>query len=84
MNSKEKAKKRSLLKKFLPYYRRHIGTVLLDLFCAALTTLCDLALPMIVRAISNAAIYDIASLTLSLIGKCAALYLILRLVDTAA
>ncbi len=84
MNSKEKAKKRSLLKKFLPYYRRHIGTVLLDLFCAALTTLCDLALPMIVRTISNAAIYDIASLTLSLIGKCAALYLILRLVDTAA
>lgn len=79
-----RTKKSKLFKKFLPYYKRHIPILLLDLFCAALTTLCGLVLPMIVRTISGAATTDIATLTLSLIGKCAGLYLILRLVDTAA
>ena len=42
-----------LLKRFIPYYKPHIGTVALDLFCAALTTICELVLPLIMRYITN-------------------------------
>ncbi len=55
-----------------------------DLFCAALTTLCEIALPMIVREVTGAATDDIASLTLRLILSCGIFYIFLRVVDTAA
>ena len=38
-----------LLKRFVPYYRKYVGTMVMDLFCAALTTVCELVLPMIDR-----------------------------------
>ncbi len=72
------------IRRFLPYYRKYWGILLLDLFCASLTTLCELVLPMIVRRITDAATTDIALLTVSLIAKCGILYLVLRIIDTAA
>ena len=30
-----------LLKRFVPYYRNYMGILVMDLFCAALTTVCD-------------------------------------------
>lgn len=29
-----------LLKRFIPYYRKYVGVMCMDLFCAALTTVC--------------------------------------------
>ena len=55
-----------------------------DLFCAALTTICELVLPMIIRHITDTGLNDMASLTASLIGKMALLYLVLRIVDCTA
>ena len=55
-----------------------------DLLCAALTTVCELVLPMIVREITGIATEDIAGLTLELILKCGILYIVLRIIDTAA
>ena len=55
-----------------------------DLFCAALTTVCELVLPMLVRYVTNAGINDLASLTVGVVLKIGALYLFLRLVDAAA
>ena len=55
-----------------------------DLFCAALTTVCELVLPMIVRKITDAATAEVMSLTAELIVTCGVVYLILRLVDAAA
>ena len=55
-----------------------------DLFCAGLTTICELVLPLIVRKITSAATEDIASLTVDLILKCGIIYLVLRIIDTAA
>ena len=46
-------KKQGLLKKFLPYYKPHMPVMINDLFCAGLTTLCELVLPMIVREITG-------------------------------
>lgn len=73
-----------LIKAFLPYYKKYKGILFLDLFCAALTTVCELVLPMIVREITGKATEDIALLTVSLILRCSLLYLILRIIDTLA
>ena len=79
-----KARRFGLIKRFLPYYKKYRWILLLDLFCAALTTACELVLPMIVRKITTAATSDPMTLTIELILRCGALYLILRLVDTIA
>ena len=73
-----------LLKSFLPYYKKYKWIMVFDLFCAALTTVCELVLPMIVRKITDAATAEVMSLTAELIVKCGVLYLFLRLIDAAA
>ena len=73
-----------LFKRFLPYYGKHKGVIAMDLFCASLTTLCELVLPMILRYITNTGLNDIASLTVSVILRLGALYLVLKIVECAA
>ena len=51
-----------LVRRFLPYFRPYRGMLALDLFCAMLTTLCDLVLPMIVRSITGLASSSAAAL----------------------
>ena len=84
MEEKKKGKSLGLLRRFMPYYKKYKWIMVLDLFCAALTTVCELVLPMIVREITGAATDDIASLTVGYILRIGVLYLILRIVDTAA
>ena len=45
----------ALIRRFLPYLAKYKKTLFLDLFCAALTTLCDIVLPKIMSTITNAA-----------------------------
>ncbi|MBU4438407.1 MAG: ABC transporter ATP-binding protein, partial [Acetobacterium sp.] len=73
-----------LIKRFIPYYKKYKWILLLDLFCATLTTVCDLVLPLIVRFITNTAINDLTSLTVETILKLGLIYLILRLIDGVA
>ncbi len=80
----EKTSKGRLMRRFLPYYKKYWKIVVFDLFCAGLTTICELILPLIVRQITSAATNDIAALTAEMILRLGALYLILRLIDTAA
>ncbi len=84
----EKTEKRKsfyrLSKRFLPYYKKYWKIVVLDLFCASLTTVCELVLPQIVKLITGAATNDISTLTVSLILRCTFAYLILRIIDAAA
>ena len=83
----DKVKKKGnirLIKRFLPYYKKYKWILALDLLCAALTTVCELVLPLIVREITDAATSEPLALTVGLILRCGALYLILRLIDTAA
>ena len=56
----------------------------MDLFCAGLTTICELVLPMIIRYITNTGMTDLASLTVETILRLGLLYLLLRIVDTMA
>ncbi len=73
-----------LIRRFWPYQKKYRKTMALDLFCAALTCLCDLVLPLILRTITNTAMQDLAALTVGLILKLTFLYLVLRLIDAAA
>ena len=73
-----------LIRRFLPYFHKYRGVLAFDLFCAALTTLCDLALPMIVRNITDLANHNIALLTVDHVLRIGLLYLVLRAIDAAA
>lgn len=85
MKSNEKSYKTSvLIKRFMPYYKKYLPTVIFDLFCASLTTVCEIILPLIMREITNAGMSDISRLTVDFILKIGALYLVLRVIDAAA
>lgn len=73
-----------LLKRFLPYYRKYWKIVVIDLLCAGLTTICEMVLPMIMRYITNTGMNDLAALSVHVILRLAALYLVLRMIDTMA
>ena len=55
-----------------------------DLCCAALTTVCELVLPLIVRTITTRATYDVASLTVPFVLMMGGVYMLLRIIDAAA
>ena len=76
--------KTSLLRRFLPYLLRYKGILVFDLVCAGLTTLCELVLPLMLRAITNRAAQDLSSLTLAFILQVGAVYFVLRVIDAAA
>ena len=55
-----------------------------DLFCAGLTTICELVLPLIIKYFTNTAMDDISKLTLDMVLSLGALYLVLRAIDAPA
>ena len=74
----------TLLKRFVPYYRNYVGIMIMDLFCAALTTVCELVLPLILRYITNLGMNDLSALTVQTIVTIGALYFVLRVIDGMA
>ena len=73
-----------LVRRFLPYFRKYRKTMGFDLCCAALTTVCELVLPLIVRTITTRATYDVASLTVPFVLMMGGVYMLLRVIDAAA
>lgn len=73
----------ALLRRFVPYLTKYKGVMFFDLFCAALTTLCDIALPRIMGELTNAAGSG-AGLTVQFVLRLAGLYFILRVIDGVA
>ncbi len=72
------------MKTFLKYYKPYLGIVALDLFCASLTTVCELVFPKLVSFITDTAIQTPHLLLMSTVFKIGGLYLFLRLIDTIA
>lgn len=68
----------------MPYYKPYLGILMKDFGCAALTTICELVLPIIMRYITNTGMYHFEMLTVQLILKLATLYFILRIIDCLA
>ena len=70
-----------LFRRFVPYFSKYKTTLYLDLFFASLTTLCELALPLILRKIATVGMEDAALLTKELIWQMAGIYFVLRIID---
>ena len=75
---------KELTGRFWPYFKPYRSTLFMDLFCAALTTVCEVILPLIIRQITNIALQDIALLTTKFILQMGLLYFALRVVDSIA
>ena len=84
MKTTEKYKTSYLIKRFVPYYKKYKWTLIADLLCASLTTVCELVFPMMVRYITNTAMRNIAELTVKTVVIISVIYMILRIIDTAA
>lgn len=73
-----------LIRRFLPYFKPYRKTLFTDLFCAALTTVCEIVLPLIIRQITNTALQDVALLSVKMIAGLGMLYFVLRIIDSIA
>ncbi len=73
-----------LIRRFLPYFKPYRRTLCADLFCAALTTVCKIVLPLIIRQITNTALEDVALLTARMVIGLALVYFVLRIIDALA
>lgn len=73
-----------LLKRFYPYFKPYWHILVFDLFCASLTSVCDLVLPVIVRFITNTITTSPSDLTVELVVRITLLYIVLRIIDVAA
>ena len=74
----------TLIKRFLPYFKPHVKTAAVDLLCAALTTVCEIVLPMIIRRITNTALESTALLSVKMILHMGLIYFLLRIIDSFA
>ncbi len=74
----------TLVKRFFPYFERHIPTLLLVLVCTGICAGCEVYLPIIVRNITNVATNNLGDLTLELIIKTCAIYAVLKGIDAVA
>ena len=77
-------KKNGLLRRFLPYYKKYGWIVFVDLLFAALTTICEIVLPLLVKEITSKAMNDVAALTIDFILRIGIFYIVLRIIDTGA
>ena len=59
-------------------------SLILDLFCASLTTICELVLPQIVSYLTDMGMNDLPSLSLGIILRLGLFYLVLRIIDAVA
>lgn len=84
VNNKRVMKTSYLMKRFLPYYKPYIGILIFDLFCASLTTVAALSLPLIIRLITGTANENPENLTSRLILLAGLAYLVLRIIETVA
>ncbi|MEN2593276.1 ABC transporter transmembrane domain-containing protein, partial [Acinetobacter baumannii] len=58
--------------------------LILDLFCASLTTVCEMVLPLILRHLTNTGLENVAFVTGRMIVSMGVLYFVLRIIDAIA
>ena len=80
----KKKRNLGLIRRFAPYFKKYRGVLVFDLFCAALTTVCELVLPLIVEYITDMGMNNLEALTVQMILQVGVFYLVLRLIDGAA
>lgn len=73
-----------LIRRFVPYFKKYAWILILDLFCASLTTVCELVLPLIVRYITDMGMNHLEALTVRMILTLGVFYMALRVMDVVA
>ena len=66
-----------LIKKFIPYYKPYIGVFLLDLLCASILSLIDLAFPQFLRILRTTLFLEEPKVILGRLGVIALLLLVM-------
>ena len=85
MSVKKTQKNKNLIKRFLPYLIPEKKTIVIDLICATLTTLCEIALPLIAGKLTDAQTgADVSGITWTLILNVVIFYTVLTLIDAGA
>lgn len=84
MKARNKGANRVLFRRYLPYFAKYKWILILDLFCASLTTVCELVLPQIVSYLTDMGMNHLPALTIGTILKIGGFYLVLRLIDAVA
>lgn len=73
-----------LVRRFFPYLKAHIPTLIMVLLCTAVSACIDISLPLIVREITDTATVDIKALTVRKIAFICIFYIILRAINSIA
>lgn len=73
-----------MFRRFSAYYRPYIFIIIVDLFCAVLTTVCELVFPLIIREITGIATSGGGIILVQTVIRLGGVYLFLRIVDTVA
>lgn len=74
-------KKRGNLRRFIPYYKPHLGIFIKDMLCATITAAVELSFPMLVRVILNNGITGTDGVNISVIWQMGLVILAIRIVD---
>lgn len=77
-------KNKNLIKKVAPYFYKYRFTLFLDLFCAGLTTASEMILPLILRALTNKGVNDLASMSFDFVMKLALIYVGIKAIEVVA
>lgn len=77
-------KNKHLIKKVLPYFYKYRFTLFLDLFCAGLTTASEMILPLLLRALTNRGMNDLASITMEFVLRLSLIYLVIKTIEVIA
>lgn len=80
----QQKRQKGLIRRFAPYFVKYKWVLIFDLFCAAMTTVCELALPLIIEQLTDMGINNLAGLTIEYILRIGLLYMFLKLVDVGA
>ncbi|MDY2795082.1 MAG: ABC transporter ATP-binding protein [Peptostreptococcus porci] len=74
----------SLIKSVLPYFKRYKNILIIDLFCAALTTASEMVLPLILRYIANIGMVDTSSISVQIIIRLGLLFVVIKIIELIA
>lgn len=73
-----------LIKRVYPYFYKYRFILSIDLICAGFTTASEMALPLILRTLTNTGLRDMNSLTVELVVRLSLLFLGLKIIELVA
>lgn len=73
-----------LIKRIYPYFYKYRHILLIDLICAGFTTASEMALPLILRTLTNTGLRNMDELTMNLVFKLTLIFLGFKIIELVA